>query len=46
MAIRDTVEMTIVHRHMNQPATFLNLNKVKEVGSVNEGLDYVMDFEL
>ncbi len=46
MAIRDTLEKTLVFRDVTQPSTFLNLNLVKEVGGVNEELDYVMDFDL
>ena len=46
MLIHSTLEETLVFRHMNQPATFLNLAKVKEVGGINEHLNYVMDFEL
>lgn len=46
MAIRNTVEQTLVFRDVTQPSTFLNLEKVKKVGGVNEKLHYVMDFEL
>ena len=46
MAIRNTVEQTLVFRDVTQPSTFLNLNTVKKVGGVNEKLHYVMDFEL
>ncbi len=46
MGIKKTFEETILEHQVNQPATFYNLNVIKQLGAINEEYTYVMDLEL
>ncbi len=46
MGIKKTVVETIMNVEMNQPGSFYNLNTIKELGGLNETLNYVFDGEL
>ncbi len=46
MGVKNNTAQTITNVEMNQPGTFYDLEKIKQLGGVNETLNYVFDDEL
>jgi glycosyltransferase involved in cell wall biosynthesis len=41
-----TLEETVAHFHIDQPCTFFRLDKLKQIGTLNEDLHYLFDAEM
>lgn len=46
LKLRETLEETIALVHVNQPSTFIKLEKVTEFGGLNNALHFIMDQEV
>jgi glycosyltransferase involved in cell wall biosynthesis len=44
--LRESIEETIALVHINQPSTFIKLDKVREFGGLNNKLHFIMDQEI